>query len=193
MTDLLQQKQEWRTRMKALRNDLSNVQEIEAATAAAAHAQDLLKRCGSRIVGAYYPVRGELDTLQLMEMLVAADSETALPVVIEQDKTLEFHHWQPGMCLQEGPFGIPFPTDESLRLVPEALIIPLLGFDAQGARLGYGGGYYDCTLARLRADGKICAIGYAYDFQRIDGLPVESHDERLDWVVTPSGIYHCDR
>jgi 5-formyltetrahydrofolate cyclo-ligase len=88
-------------------------------------------------------------------------------------------------------WDIPQPKADKPELEPEILLVPLLAFDAQGRRLGYGGGFYDRTLAGLRARKAIVAVGLAYDEQKVDAVPHLDYDQRLDWVLTPSGPMRC--
>lgn len=137
------------------------------------------------VVSGYYPVRGELDCLPLLETLVLQGYVVALPLTRDDDG-LEFRTWRPGEPLQPGRFNIPCPVDGAL-VDPAVLLTPLLAFDGRGVRLGYGAGHYDRTLATLRSRLGAIAIGLAFDFQEAASLPDEAHDERLDWALTPSG------
>jgi 5-formyltetrahydrofolate cyclo-ligase len=87
--------------------------------------------------------------------------------------------------------GLAVDIDDKTVLEPDVVLVPLLAFDAQGFRLGYGGGFYDRTLARLRAIKPVVAVGVAYDELKVDAVPHRSYDERLDWVLTPSGPQRC--
>jgi 5-formyltetrahydrofolate cyclo-ligase len=93
--------------------------------------------------------------------------------------------------MDRGVWGIPEPKADKPVLEPNVLLVPLLAFDARGGRLGYGGGFYDRTLAGLRAKKPIVAIGLAYDEQQVDAVPHLDYDQRLDWVLTPSGPIRC--
>lgn len=93
--------------------------------------------------------------------------------------------------LVPGPLGIPQPRAEAPEVMPRLLLVPLIAATRAGVRLGQGGGYYDRTLARLRAGGPVVAIGLAWDVQLADQLPVEPHDQRLDWIVTPTQLVDC--
>lgn len=141
------------------------------------------------VVGAYYPVRDELDCRVLLTRLIADGYRVALPA-IGTNRILHFHLWSPDEALETGPFGIPQPTAEAPEADPDVLLLPLLAFDANGRRLGYGGGHYDATLARLRQSRPRTVIGLAFDEQEMDSLPLEPHDQPLDWVLTPSGPRH---
>jgi 5-formyltetrahydrofolate cyclo-ligase len=94
--------------------------------------------------------------------------------------------------LEQGPFGTLHPPARSPVVCPRVLLVPLIAFDLEGGRLGYGAGYYDRTIAGLRAHGQVTAIGLAYDVQRVDAVPADKHDQPLDAVITPSGIFWFD-
>ncbi|MEI6558899.1 MAG: 5-formyltetrahydrofolate cyclo-ligase [Rhodospirillaceae bacterium] len=136
-------------------------------------------------VGGYWPIGRELDARPLLGALGAAGCWCALPVMVGPAQPLRFRLWRPGEPLVPGPGGIPEPAEGAPELLPEVLLVPLLGFDAAGHRLGQGGGYYDRTLAAMRAaGGTVRAIGLAFAVQEFPALPVAGHDQRLDWIVT---------
>ena len=136
------------------------------------------------VVSGYMPIGDELDPLPLMSQLAARGLTCALPVVTGADRPLLFREWTPGMALQEGPYGIPEPAADAFELRPSVLLVPLLAFDRSGRRMGYGGGFYDRTLATLRADAAVVAVGLAYADQEVDEVPAGSTDQQIDWVVT---------
>jgi 5-formyltetrahydrofolate cyclo-ligase len=115
----------------------------------------------------------------------------ALPVVVAKRQPLVFRAWTPGDAMDKGVWDIPQPKADKPVLEPDILLVPLLAFDLQGRRLGYGGGFYDRTLAGLRARKPITAVGLAYDEQQVDEVPHLDYDQRLDWVLTPSGPIRC--
>jgi 5-formyltetrahydrofolate cyclo-ligase len=124
--------------------------------------------------------------------LFAADGPVLVPVIPGTAMPLLFRRWIPGGTLIPGPFGALIPeTGEDLE--PVALIVPLLAFDRAGNRLGYGGGYYDRTLARLRSLRPTFGVGFAYAAQETDNLPIEPTDAPLDVVVTEAGILRFAR
>jgi len=139
------------------------------------------------IVSGYWPGRSELDIRPLMEALHARGHAIALPVVMGRGQPLVFRAWRPGMALEEKKFGLREPGADAAMLTPRALLVPFLAFDEQGYRIGYGAGYYDMTLAELRSRLRVLAIGVGYSAQRVDRLPRDGHDQRLDWVVTEAG------
>lgn len=135
-------------------------------------------------VSGYWPVRTEIDPRPLMAWLRGRGHPLALPAVVGRGRPLVFRPWLPGDELVPGMLGIDTPTAAAGTCEPEVLLVPLLAFDACGHRLGHGAGYYDITIAGLRARARVLAVGLAYATQAVDAVPREPHDERLDWVVT---------
>ena len=115
-----------------------------------------------------------------------AGSPVGVPVIDGKGLPLRFRQWHPGCELVPGVFGTLMPADTDW-MVPEVMIVPLLAFDADGGRLGYGGGFYDRTLEQLRRTGPVTAIGYAYAAQQFDHVPLEPTDQPLDLIVTEAG------
>lgn len=135
-------------------------------------------------VSAYWPLDAELDPRPVIEALHAAGHPVGLPVVVGTAQPLVFRRWQPGMSLEQGSFRVMVPPPESPQLVPAIMLAPLLAFDAAGYRLGYGGGFYDRTIAKLRSAGPLLVIGLAYAAQEVPAVPHEPTDQPLDWIVT---------
>ncbi|MCE8522574.1 5-formyltetrahydrofolate cyclo-ligase [Ruegeria pomeroyi] len=134
----------------------------------------------------YMPIRTEIDPLPAMAE-AAAHGPVGVPVIQGAGLPLRFSRWDPDGLLREGPFGAMVPeTDDWME--PEILIVPLVAFDARGGRLGYGGGFYDRTLEGLRAKRATLAIGFAFDAQEAEALPLEPTDQPLDMVVTESRV-----
>ena len=146
---------------------------------------------GFNCVSAFHPFRSEIDTRPLLGRLAGEGWTTALPVVIGTGKPLLFRRWLPGEPLVKDAMDIEIPRLGSPEVEPDVLIIPLLAFDRKGYRLGYGGGFYDRTLAVLRAKKKIIAIGAGYSAQEVENVPHESYDQKLDFVMTEKGIITC--
>ncbi len=157
-----------------------------AEAAAQAHLRAALAPHTGAVLAGYMPIRTEIDPLPVM---AAHDGKVAVPVIRGKGLALEFHRWQPGCAMVEGPFGAMVPARPE-KLVPRVLIVPLVGYDARGFRLGYGGGFYDRTLMALRATGPVTAIGFAFAAQATRALPVDNFDQRLDALVTEDGIRH---
>ncbi len=138
-------------------------------------------------VAGYWPIGEEADPRPLLGDLAKRGHPVALPRVVAEGQPLRFLCWRPGDDLETGPYGVRQPAPDRPEAHPELVLLPLLGFDATGLRLGYGGGYYDRTLAALRKERAIEAIGIAFSDQEVDSLPGGDHDERLDWIVTETG------
>lgn len=132
----------------------------------------------------YWPFKAEIDLRHLVRDFLALGAEAALPVVVEKRQPLEFWAWRPRMKLARGIWNIPVPAEPN-AVRPAALLVPLLGFDAAGYRLGYGGGYYDRTLATMNP--RPLTIGVGYEFGRLKTIYPQSHDIPLDAIVTEAG------
>ena len=159
----------------------------DAAAGLAGAAEALLALAGAcPVVAGYWPIGDEIDTRPLLERLAALGCGLALPAVC--GRMLEFRRWMPGDGLVKGPFSTRQPCDKAGAVDPSLILVPLLAFDRRGFRLGYGGGYYDRTLERLRSDRAVTAIGVAYAAQAVAAVPHDSHDQRLDRVVTEDGL-----
>jgi 5-formyltetrahydrofolate cyclo-ligase len=143
------------------------------------------------VIAAYWPIRSEISTRALLERLAREGYRTALPVMTAAAKPLHFRLWAPGDELAKGPLGLSEPLAEAAAVEPDLIFLPLACFDAQGHRVGYGGGNFDATLAALKARRRIVAIGLAYADQEVDAIPHEAHDQRLDFVITEQKIFDC--
>jgi 5-formyltetrahydrofolate cyclo-ligase len=136
-----------------------------------------------------WPIRNEYDARHLAKTLREAGALTALPVVVAPKSPLVFREWHPGVALAAGPLDIPYPAD-SRELKPQAVLLPMNGWDAQGYRLGYGGGFFDRTLASLRE--RPLAIGVSYELARVPSIHPQAWDIPMDYVVTERGVYRRD-
>jgi len=136
-----------------------------------------------------WPIKGEYDARHLARTLRARGALTALPVVVAPGKPLAFREWHPGIELAAGPLDIPFPVN-SQELTPDAALLPMNGWDPQGFRLGYGGGFFDRTLASLAK--KPLVIGVSYELARMDTIHPQSWDIPVDYLVTERGVYRRD-
>jgi 5,10-methenyltetrahydrofolate synthetase len=150
------------------------------------HLADLLERLAPETLGFCWPFRAEPDLRHFVAQWLAGDAcrRAALPVVLDREAPLVFRRWEPGMVLQPDRHGIPHPP-AGPALLPEVVLVPLNAFDAQGFRLGYGGGYFDRTLAVLPA----CAIGVGFEVGRVASVLPQSHDRPMEWIVTEAGVF----
>jgi len=136
-------------------------------------------------VAGYYPLEDEFDVMPLLQTLRFAGVSTGLPRMTSRAEPLDFKIWQQGHTLEDGAYGVREPLSSAPPFTPHIVLCPLLAFDAMGHRLGYGGGYYDRTLAAMPS---ALAIGVAFDEQEVDHVPHEAHDRKLDAVITPFGL-----
>ena len=162
-------------------------QRVRAAEAVGEIDLSCLDLNGPTIISGYYPVGEELDVRPLLIRLIGEGHTIGLPIT-RKDQPLIFRAWTPETEMTRGAMGIPRPTDASPEVVPSVLLVPLAAFDARGFRVGYGGGFYDRTLAKLRASASVTAVGVAFAEQQVERVPNEPHDERLDWLLTPEGV-----
>lgn len=136
------------------------------------------------IVSGFWPIKDEIDIRPLMADLQGEGCRLALPVVQGRGQRLSFRAWQPGDALESGVFGTLQPAAGCETVEPDVLLVPLLACDAEGWRLGYGGGFYDRTLEDLRRRRKVTAIGVGFDLQFVPEVPHGADDQRLDWLLT---------
>ena len=149
----------------------------------------VLQRCGTGVYAAYLPIRSELSPLPLVAALVSRGIATAMPVTPEPGNPLAFYRWSPGMRLDDGPYNTKQPPVDGERVVPDVILAPMLAYDAGCWRLGYGGGFYDRSIAGLRDSGhRLMVIGIAFDGQQVDKVPTGPFDMPLDAVWTPAGV-----
>jgi 5-formyltetrahydrofolate cyclo-ligase len=145
--------------------------------------REVLAGHGGAILSGYMPMRTEIDCLPAMS---AHKGPVCVPVIQAPATPLKFREWSPDTKMVMGTFGAEIP-ESGEWLVPDILIVPLLAFDRQGYRLGYGGGFYDRTLERLRAQKPVIAIGFAFAAQEVAQVPIEPTDQPLDMIVTEAG------
>ncbi|MBV9063422.1 MAG: 5-formyltetrahydrofolate cyclo-ligase [Alphaproteobacteria bacterium] len=184
-SSIIAEKNELRGKARAKRADLARGctdfgERIAAFT-------DTLPVSAGTMVSGYVAMGEEADPSLLIEALKARGCEVCYPRV-HKGQPLTFHVPVPGEHWMRSGFGVQEPRPDWPRANPKVLLVPLLAFDAQGYRLGYGGGYYDRTLAHFRAEREITAIGIAYAGQEVERVPRDARDERLDAVVTEQGF-----
>lgn len=140
------------------------------------------------VVAGYIPIRNEIDVLPLVRALMARGCTAAMPCVVGPGTSLLFRRWELGGPLVPRPFGLLEPDEQAPAVEPDLVLAPLLAFDRHGHRLGNGRGYYDRTLAGLRARRTVVVVGIAFAAQEVLSLPIGEHDQRLDWVVTEGAV-----
>ena len=184
---------------KSARSCRAAAHEADGATAGEALSKcfsEAISLPASAVIGSYWPFRDEIDCAPLLLRLHELGHGIGLPVVVAPTKDgrprpMIFRPWRPGMRLAKGRLGEPtLPPDADYGagdLTPTVLLVPLLAFDRRGYRIGYGGGNFDATIAQLRTSGTILTIGLAYAEQEVEVVPIEPHDQPLDWIVTQRG------
>ncbi len=140
------------------------------------------------VISGFLPIGSELDLRPMLADLADAKHTIVLPCVVGDNTPLLFREWQVGDPLVEESFGTMAPADDAPEHVPDILLVPMLAFDKAGYRLGYGGGFYDRTLEKIRPMKKVIAIGVAYGEQRVEAVPRGDHDQPLDLIITDEGI-----
>lgn len=145
----------------------------------------MLESSGNLLVGFYWPFKGEYDPRLLVRTLYSKGMRLALPVVVETARPLVFREWWPGMSMSHGVWNIPVPA-EGNPVLPDVLLVPLVGFDKRGYRLGYGGGYYDRTLAATPVRPRAISIGF--EQAEVPTIHPQSHDIAMDLIVTERRI-----
>jgi 5-formyltetrahydrofolate cyclo-ligase len=172
------------------RQALARRRDVDPATRAALSGRlaavglEWARRWRPRIVAAFSPIRDEPDCRPLIAALQAHGFATALPVASGRSAPLAFRLWRAGEPLLRGALGAPEPGAAAPLVDPDLLFAPLAAFDRRGHRIGYGAGFYDHALRRLRASGPIRAVGVAYSVSEIAAAPDEPHDQRLDFILT---------
>jgi 5-formyltetrahydrofolate cyclo-ligase len=183
--DVMRWRKGERERLIADRLSCSAEERARWGEAIAASLDALLPDISGRIVSLYWPFRGEPDLRGWMERAHARGAICALPVVVEKKAPLIFREWQPRCRLERGVWNIPIPADGQ-EVVPDIVIAPVVGFDPQCYRLGYGGGFYDRTLASLGRRPQIMGVGYSS--ARIATIYPQPHDVPMDRVITGAGV-----
>ncbi len=176
-----------RSTMRGVRKDCLHLAPRAAEKAAEVFLASVPLAAGAVVAG-YAAQDWELNPLPLMDILVERGHTIVLPCLVEKNAPLVFRVWKKGDPMTEGRHHILEPLPDAPAMEPDLLIVPLLAFDRFGARLGYGGGYYDRTIQDLRTRKKILAVAYAYALQETRTVPVTDNDQHVDAVVTEKGI-----
>lgn len=175
-----------RDELVAGRAALPAAQRDDWSAAIGAHIEAGFALLAGMTIGYCWPFKGEFDARFVIRTFRERGAHAALPAVIAKDEPLQFRKWWPGAPMTAGVYGIPVPDGTGL-VVPDAAIVPMNGFDEQGYRLGYGGGYFDRTLAAIAA--RPLAIGVSFEFARLPTIFPQPHDMAMDFVVTEAGIH----
>jgi len=192
MTDpaeLLRIKTEARALAKQRRAEVAAIAGHAAAEAVAEQVAGLLAGFPKATIAAgYWPIGTELDVRHTLSHLDLIGVGCALPVVVAKGEPLAFRIWTPQTLMERSGLGILAPAATVPEVDPDVLLVPLLAFDRAGYRLGYGAGFYDRTLERLRRSKPVMAIGIGFAGQEVDSVPRDRYDQPLDWLVTENFV-----
>ena len=179
----------WRRERLAAREAMPELEHALASAAIDAHLTSLIAPRPPRTIAFCWPVKKEFDCRPLIGRLLADGWQACQPVVVTKEAPMIFRTWQPEAAMATDCFGIPVPAGGATA-VPDIILLPLVAFDEQGYRLGYGGGYFDRTLARMAA--RPLTIGVGFELGRLESLQPRHHDIRLDVIVTEQRLRRFD-
>jgi 5-formyltetrahydrofolate cyclo-ligase len=171
----------------AAREAVSAAEHARLSALLEAHLEDALAQRAPGVIAFCWPVRGEFDARALVARLLARGWRAAMPVVVRADAPMVFRPWTPSAPMAADPYGIPIPAGAEISAPPDVVLVPLVAFDARGFRLGYGGGYFDRTLAALTP--APATFGVGFELSRTAHLRPEPHDVPLDAIVTETGCH----
>ncbi len=181
----VEKKQILRRKSKLLRKYTNKYQKY-AAIRLSNHVNTIINFFNPKYVSGYWPIKTELSPLRLLNLLEQKGCKILLPKINPNNKTLNFHIWSEEKELIEGPYGVLEPSEKNLICSPDLVLVPLLAYDKNFNRLGYGGGFYDRTITNFEL--KKFYLGIAFDNQIVDKVPTEEFDQKLDAILTPSGL-----
>jgi 5-formyltetrahydrofolate cyclo-ligase len=182
--DLRAEKAEFRRLARARRAAYARDHGVGAAERLDRHLAAAVAFPDHATVSGYVPIDDEMDIAPVMARYHRGGHAVCVPVIQGRGLPLLFRDWHPGTALIEGTYRVPVPPPEAPERVPDLLLVPLLGFDRHGYRMGYGAGFYDRTLETLRAQRTVLAVGVGFAGLEVDRLPVGPTDQRMDWIVT---------
>ncbi len=172
----------------AIRQAIAQEAQVVAAHSVVPHILELIPKQAA--VAGYVAIRGELDVSAALAALSASGHTLCLPVTLS-NRELIFRQFMPGDVLDKGAYGIAIPPASAPIIVPDVLLVPLVAFDAAGHRLGYGAGYYDRAIHKLKhKNNNLKVFGVAFSCQQAAEIPAEAGDEKLDAIITEAGIIH---
>ncbi|HKJ75545.1 MAG TPA: 5-formyltetrahydrofolate cyclo-ligase [Alphaproteobacteria bacterium] len=191
--DIVEAKKTCRAEAKARRNAVHDAASPDAGRRLARHVLDTGLIGPNDVVSGFWPMGAEIDLVPLLTELTGRGVTCVLPVIEKKAAPLVFREWRPDIEMVPKGFGTFEPPESSPQRDPTVVLAPLLAFDAEGYRIGYGGGYYDRTLAKLRAAGPLTVIGVGYEAQEVGAVPRDAYDQPLDWIVTEEGARKFSR
>ena len=179
-----------RLRARHTRAAILHSARADAAATVAGHFFDAIALAPGDVVAGYWRIKDEMDCQPILVRLMDSFQPVCLPVVLGDELPLELRLWEQGAPLYEAGFGTLAPSELAPQAEPDIILMPLLGFDKRGTRLGYGGGYYDRTLERLSKRPRL--VGLAFAAQELEDIPRDAHDVPLDTIITEHGARHFE-
>lgn len=189
MDDLLKWRKHQRKQLIAVREALSGTIHLQWSHAISSFLKKGFPKLQNMNIGIYWPFRGEYDPRSIAQHFMQHGATLALPEVVSRDEPLCFREWLPDTPLKIGAYGIPVPADAKAVRV-DAIIVPMVGFDQHGYRLGYGSGYFDRTLATYQP--QPLTIGIAFEIQRLENVYPQPYDIAMHYIVTEKGIFRTE-
>ncbi len=188
-TQIAHEKKLARKKAKLLREQLHKNQRDTAAKKLSNFLPDILENFKCYNIAVFRPIFTEINIIPLMRDLAVERTQLCLPVIQENTNVLLFRSYVLGQRLEYGPYNTEQPGEGSFQVFPDLVLMPLLAFDKDFNRLGYGGGYYDRTIYEFRKSGQqVSFVGVAYSQQGVDKVPIASDDEPMDGILTPTGL-----
>ena len=186
---IVQEKRLAREKARLIRRELHKKYFHTASKQLLNFVPDILEKFGRSIVAGFLPIQTEINIIPLLHELVTEQCQLCLPVTPMEPGCLLFRTFSFGQKLELGPYNTRHPYESSFQVFPDLVLMPLLTFDKNYYRLGYGGGFYDRTISKFRTtEKKACFVGVAYSGQAVDKVPIASTDEPMDGILTPSGL-----
>ena len=190
MIDIISKKNNLRKQLSKKRNLIKKNSLVDFNPEAFSKLIKLINFDEIQYVGSFISIRSEISTNQLNENIIKLQKVLAFPIIKKNSKELLFKKIKINQNLKQGMFNIPEPPNENEEILPQLFFVPCLGFDLNGYRLGYGGGFYDKTFSKLnQLNHKFYTVGYAFDNQKQNKIPRESFDYKLDFVLTEKELY----
>ena len=190
MNEILNKKKNLRKKLTEKRNLIKKNTNIEFNIEAFNQLTQKIKFNAVDCIGSFISIRSEISTKQLNTTILEMKKKLAFPTIKKNLETLTFKTTNSHKRFKIGKFNIPEPTNDNNEIIPQLFFVPCLGFDLEGFRIGYGGGYYDKTFAKLKKLNLVFyTVGFAYDDQKQNKLPIEKFDYKLDFVLTEKQLY----
>ncbi len=190
INEILNRKKNLRKILTEKRNLIKKNTNFEFNIKAFNQLTDQIKFNAVDCIGSFMSIRSEISTKQLNTTILEMKKKLAFPTIEKNSETLTFKTTNSNISFKMGKFNIPEPTNNNNEIIPQLFFVPCLGFDLEGFRIGYGGGFYDKTFAKLKQLNLVFyTVGFAYDDQKQDKLPVEKFDYKLDFVLTEKQLY----